>query len=1702
MKKKSTTSFRSNAMALTLALGLALAYGVHSYHLFAQVVSYTPGVEGQIWQQLPVFGRGLDMNERPITTDQFFIDRSGHVPADVWPCTLSGGFPVHCYPSGQIGLIDPLYPDIDALGNPLYPDIPQNYAGRFAPCRNGICYPSGLIGVGLGVAWPVGPCILSPGPDNFSTSVSCYSPAEIAAANLTNKVPLLRSDIAAAIAGGFLLHPLAPPTGYLAGPQQLAVDNTTGTLYVTDHWTNRIQAFLVAGTPIQLNFPIGDGTPGAGPQQLNAPEGIQIDASGQLIVGDAGNSRVSVFAKTGQFLRQLPIPGARPRGIAITPGATLGAAVNPPNSRLVVTDAVACTIYIYDASSLAQVVGSPIGNNCASSSGSVLAISDISAVIGASIDNAGHIFVADYDRNRIEIFDVNGGFLTAFGAPNNVGPVTADTLNSPNAVLVDHRGVYAETDAQNVTHQVARVWVVDEQNQRLAIFKVNFDAATPTAALLFSLDAAGDLNGFPNGIAEDMSSDPLGRIVVTDSGNARIQRFQVPDLSVVNVAPSFATSTVSFDVVVAVGKDLVGVKSVVPTVCPTTANTIITSGVVNPTTGCSMLTTTGVIAPGQIVNYTFTFDPGGPTVKKFDIVADGNPDPLHPGTMATHSNVAHATVTTPCGTCAITAQVRVPHQAAPDTFDALVAPVAPSTVWTGPHVYAQQVWLRITATNQTVGLKQIDYRFVSGPETSVGAQPGLFIVLKNGAPLTATIEAPFIRSGTSILEYWGVNTDDTESPHAFAQLTIDSTPPTLVFRFDRATNASGALGPNLAGWWNSAVRLPLQFTGAITSVTPASTGLPLSPAFQSPLTFPGEGRNLGYTVTVTSESGVTTTKTSNVPPPEGLPYKIDMTPPTFVGTTITLEATNPLGAPINPTSPAALAMARDPLLSTGDAGSGVVRVEPKIPVANFALGLTRKVDFKATDAAGNASTQIVLVIVTVQDTTPPVIAPHVNLTIEAGSAAGAIVNYTPPATSDAVDGPGLASCLPNVGAQFPFGPTTVTCRATDAHGNVATPTMFTITVVDTTAPLIAPHADVTFEATSAAGATVGYTSPATSDAVDGARTANCTPNSPGVFALGSTAITCNATDNHGNVAAPTTFNVVVVDRTPPTIQAPPSVTVSPDPGQLTASGVVLGTPTTADLVGVTSVTNNAPATYPVGATTVTWTARDAAGNSATATQTVTVNKATSSVTVTCPVGPFTYTGSAQTPCSASYATNDGLSGSLTVTYTNNVNAGTASASASYAGDASHAGSSNSATFTIGKATSTVTVTCPASVSHIGSPLTPCTAAATGVGGLNQSLAVTYTNNTNVGSAGASASYVGDANHTSSTGSGSFAIVDTTPPVITVPANFTVGATSSTGATVTYTATANDLVDGSRAVSCTPSSGTLFPIGPTTVTCISTDSRNNSTQKSFVVTVSNQPPTITQANVSVVASSPAGAVATFTPTVVDPVDGINNDPVTCTPKSSGAVFPIGATTVTCKTTDSVGLTASVTFTVTVTQSLPVCTAVAAPSILWPPNHKLQTISINGVTTADGGTITTTVTSIFQDEPTQGLGDGDTPMDGFLSNGVAQVRAERSGLGDGRVYYLSYTSTTPGGSCTGTVTVSVPHDMAHPAVGEGPKYDSTNVSSGSGDNCHGESDHGHHDGDGCLAGHHGHFDGDECQASDGFHHDGDGHGGGKDGGKHPK
>ena len=99
---------------------------------------------------------------------------------------------------------------------------------------------------------------------------------------------------------------------------------------------------------------------------------------------------------------------------------------------------------------------------------------------------------------------------------------------------------------------------------------------------------------------------------------------------------------------------------------------------------------------------------------------------------------------------------------------------------------------------------------------------------------------------------------------------------------------------------------------------------------------------------------------------------------------------------------------------------------------------------------------------------------------------------------------------------------------------------------------------------------------------------------------------------------------------------------------------------------------------------------------------------------------------------------------------------------------------------------------------------------------------------------------------------------------------------------------------------------------------------------------------------------------------------------------------------------------------------VANAQASIGTLWPPNHSMVAISIAGVNDPNNNA-TIRILGVAQDEPTNGLGDGDTAIDAIISADATSVllRVERSGKGNGRVYHVYFTASDFEGSASGVV-----------------------------------------------------------------------------------
>jgi hypothetical protein len=204
---------------------------------------------------------------------------------------------------------------------------------------------------------------------------------------------------------------------------------------------------------------------------------------------------------------------------------------------------------------------------------------------------------------------------------------------------------------------------------------------------------------------------------------------------------------------------------------------------------------------------------------------------------------------------------------------------------------------------------------------------------------------------------------------------------------------------------------------------------------------------------------------------------------------------------------------------------------------------------------------------------------------------------------------------------------------------------------------------------------------------------------------------------------------------------------------------------------------------------------------------------------------------------------------------------------------------------------------------------------------------------------------------------------------------------------------------------------------------------------LAVATDSTPPVVTVPDdLEVEATGPSGATVTFGASAVDETDG--PVPVECSPPS-GAVFPLGVAEVTCEATDAAGNVGVGAFTVTVVAPLDCAVVEASPDVLWPADRSLRPVTL----AAPGGALTVAVTAVTQDEP---AGVGRFAPDAVLTPdpGRVLIRSERDGLGDGRVYVVSFEGRDAGRTCSGSVSVAVPHDLrpGGAAVDSGQAFDS--------------------------------------------------------------
>jgi trimeric autotransporter adhesin len=363
----------------------------------------------------------------------------------------------------------------------------------------------------------------------------------------------------------------------LSGPEGVAVD-PAGNLVIADSGNNVLRVVAAstgtfygqAMTAGDIYTVAGDGTAGysgdggpAAAAELSLPQGVAVDAAGNLVIGDSGNERVRVVAaSTGTFYGQAmtagdiyTVAGDGTRGYSGNGGPAASAELNVPagvavdaagnlvigdsgNDRVRVVAASTGTFYgqAMTAGDIYTVAGD--GTHKSSGNGGLavnaeLAHAPISGASDVAVDSGNYVVV---QNNRAwficetagtyfgramtagDIYSVAGD--GAVGNSGDGGPAASAELNSPSGVAVDPAGNLVIADSKNNRVQVVAASTGTFYGQAMTAGDIYTVAGDGTKG--YSGDGGPATSAqlrAPQGVA----FDGAGNLVIADAGNYRVR---------------------------------------------------------------------------------------------------------------------------------------------------------------------------------------------------------------------------------------------------------------------------------------------------------------------------------------------------------------------------------------------------------------------------------------------------------------------------------------------------------------------------------------------------------------------------------------------------------------------------------------------------------------------------------------------------------------------------------------------------------------------------------------------------------------------------------------------------------------------------------------------------------------------------------------------------------------------------------------------------------------------------------------------------------------------------------------------------------------------------------------------------------------------------------------------------------------------------
>ncbi len=306
-----------------------------------------------------------------------------------------------------------------------------------------------------------------------------------------------------------------------AAPTGVAAD-AAGNLYVADFFNHRVRRIApdgsistIAGTG-QSGF-AGDGGP-ATAARLNLPYALALDSTGNVYVADRDNHRVRRIGPNGIITT---FAGSGEAGFSGDGGPAAAARLNAPQG--VAVDA-AGNLYVADflnhrvrriapEGSISTIAGT--GEAGDSGDGGPATAAQLNRPIGVAVGPAGEVYVADSTNRRVRRIDPAGGMATVAGGyhggfSGDGGPATAARFNTPRAVAVDAAG---------------NLYVADTFNNRVRRIDpagvISTIAGTGEAG--YSGDG-GPAKAARLNVPRAVAVDAAGNLYVADTFNDRVRR--------------------------------------------------------------------------------------------------------------------------------------------------------------------------------------------------------------------------------------------------------------------------------------------------------------------------------------------------------------------------------------------------------------------------------------------------------------------------------------------------------------------------------------------------------------------------------------------------------------------------------------------------------------------------------------------------------------------------------------------------------------------------------------------------------------------------------------------------------------------------------------------------------------------------------------------------------------------------------------------------------------------------------------------------------------------------------------------------------------------------------------------------------------------------------------------------------------------------